>query len=138
MKKLLAVAVAAIAFATIPYLTSVQAEGNLAAPPAETITINITGTEVDNTAINIETGKYYRISLVSDGMEEVAFSAPEFMQDIHIRLLVIQGIEVHMQGLTFRSIEFDQGGTASFNFVAIRPGTYNFTIGDVAGTITVI
>ncbi|MCW5697744.1 MAG: hypothetical protein KIS96_13555 [Bauldia sp.] len=166
MRLLLAAAVAAIAFAMIPYLLSLDAEGdlaaapaeanpaasqaqpsvaasragggNLAAPPAEVLRINITGTEIDTNALNIETGRYYRIELVSDGMAEVAFSAPEFMQDIHVRLLVIQGIEVHLQGLTFRAIEFDQGGTAAFSFVAIRTGTYPFNIGEVRGTITVI
>lgn len=136
MKKLLAAAIAAIAFATIPM--AAQAEGNLAAPPAEVLTINITGTDVDTTELNIETGKYYRIVLVSDGMNEVGFSAPEFIADIHIRLIVIEGIEVHLQGLSFRSIEFDAGGTAAFSFVAIRPGTYTFMIGEVQGTINVI
>ena len=44
----------------------------------------------------------------------------------------------YLQGLTFRSIEFDAGGTAAFSFVAIRPGTYAFHIGEVEGTINVI
>jgi hypothetical protein len=54
----------------------------------------------------------------------------DLLQNSHVRVVTIAGIEVHLQGMVFRAIEFDQAGTASFSFVPIRPGTYAFTVGD--------
>jgi hypothetical protein len=55
---------------------------------------------------------------------------PDLLQNSHLRVLTINGIEVHLQGMVFRAIEFDRPGTASFSFTLIRPGTYKFTVGD--------
>ena len=77
------------------------------------------------------------MSITSDGVEEFMFAAPELMESIHVRLVVINDVEVHLQGQTFRGIEFDGAGEAYFSFVAIVPGEYAFSVGDVAGTFIV-
>ncbi len=128
---------AALALALIP-LTA-HAAGNLAAPPAIDLDLKISGTAptLEPLRFEIETGDYYRLNLTSDGAAEFMFRAEDFLANIHIRLVVISGIELHMQNMLFRGIEFDEGGTASFTFVPIRPGEYEFTVGDVAGTFVV-
>lgn len=136
MKSLLGGATA-LALAAIP--STAHAAGNLAAPPAIDLEIKISGTAptLEPLRFELETGDYYRLNLTSDGAAEFMFRADEFLSNIHIRLLVISGIEVHMQSMVFRGIEFDEGGTASFTFVPIRPGEYEFTVGDVAGVFVV-
>lgn len=128
---------AALILAAMPM--AALAEGNLAAPPAIDLELKIGGTAptLEPTQFEIVTGDYYRLTLTSDGAEEFMFRADDFLSNIHIRLLVISGIEVHMQNMLFRGIEFDEGGSASFTFVAIRPGEYEFTVGEQVGKIIV-
>ena len=129
-----------IALSLVGASTSVQAQGgNLAAPPATNLDLNITGTgpTLSATEFQLQTGKYYRVNLTSDGAGEFMFQSPELLSNAHMRLLVINDIEVHMQSLIFRGIEFDAGGTASFTLVPIRPGNYEFTVGDAKGTFVV-
>jgi hypothetical protein len=76
------------------------------------------------------TGDYYRLIVTSEGDPDWRLELPDLLQNSHLRVVTIGGIEVHLQGLVFRAIEFDQAGTASFAFVPIRPGTYRFTVGD--------
>jgi hypothetical protein len=128
---------AALVLTVLP--PSAQAEGNLAAPPAVDLELKIAGNApaLDPLQFELVTGDYYRLTLTSDGAEEFMFQAEDFLSNIHIRLLVIAGIEVHMQSMVFRGIEFDAGGSAAFTFVPIRPGEYEFTVGDVAGKFIV-
>ena len=77
------------------------------------------------------TGDYYRVSVSSDGGADWRFEASDLLQNSHLRLVTIAGIEVHLQGMVFRAIELDQAGTAQFTFTPIRPGTYPFTVGNV-------
>ena len=53
----------------------------------------------------------------------------ELLLNSHLRVLDVNGIEIHLQSMTFRAIEFDEPGEIWMSFVAIRPGTYPFTIG---------
>ena len=130
-------AVVDAALALVPALA--QAEGNFVAPPSEPLQLDITGNapELSQTTFEIETGVYYRLTITSDGVEEFMFSAPDLLRNTHVRLVVINDIEVHLQGLTFHGIEFDDGGAASVSFVVLRPGEYGFTVGDATGTFIV-
>ena len=137
MRKLGVAAVVAAALAMAPGLA--LAEGNFVAPPSEPLQLDITGNvpELSQTTFEIETGVYYRLTITSDGVEEFMFAAPDLLRNSHIRLVVINDIEVHLQGLTFHGIEFNAGGAASVSFVVLRPGEYGFTVGDAAGTFIV-
>ena len=53
----------------------------------------------------------------------------EFLANVHLRILTINGIEVHLQGMSFRAIELDEKGEASFTFTPIRPGDYPVYVG---------
>lgn len=133
---LIQVAVLVIMFAT--RYVQAQVGGNLAAGPPVELVLNIS-TSSDAPIISVSqfeliTGEYYRLNVTSDGDESWRFEANELLQNSHLRIVTINGIEVHLQSLAFRAIEFDVAGTAQFSFAPIRPGTYIFTVGDTPST----
>ena len=110
-----------------------QVGGNLAALPAVELNLEIT-TAPDGKPIlsqreyQLVTGDYYRMSVKSDGKAVWRFEATDLLQNVHLRIVTIAGVEVQMQSLVFRAIEFDQAGEAKFSFTPIRPGTYDITV----------
>jgi hypothetical protein len=111
-----------------------QPGGNLAAFPPVDLRLSITttpsGPVVSPTEFQLVTGKYYRFIVTSEGDPDWRLELADLLQNSHLRVVTIAGIEVHLQGMVFRAIEFDQAGAASFSLVPIRPGTYRFTVGD--------
>jgi hypothetical protein len=119
-----------------------QVGGNLAAFPPVDVRIDIT-TDKDGkpiltpSEIKLVTGDYYRLTFSSDGQGRDNRGDPlarrielnEFLANIHLRILTISGIEVHLQGMSFRAIELDEKGEASFTFTPIRPGDYPIYVG---------
>jgi hypothetical protein len=87
--------------------------------------------------IKLITGEYYRLTFSSDGQGKDNRGDPlarrielnEFLANIHLRILTISGIEVHLQGMSFRAIELDEKGEASFTFTPVRPGDYPIYVG---------
>jgi hypothetical protein len=79
----------------------------------------------------IETGKYYRLTIRSDGSQELALAGPEFFRNVWINEVVINDIEVRPLGLD--SIEFDAEGEATISFVPIRPGRFELRIPGTTG-----
>lgn len=79
--------------------------------------------------IRLVTGEYYRLNVTSRGDTDWRLEMPDLLQNVHLRIVTIDGIEVHLQSLMFRAIEFDEPGTASFSFTPIRPGRFAFTVG---------
>ena len=112
-----------------------QVGGNLAAGPPLDIHLEIAtgpdGPVLSTTAFDLVTGEYYRLNVTSDGVEPWRLEVDELLRNSHLRLVTINGIEVHLQALAFRAIEFDVAGTAQFSFAPIRPGALEFTVGDV-------
>jgi len=119
-----------------------QAEGNLASIPPIDLRIDITNgpggkPSLSPTELRMVTGDYYRLTLSSDGKGKDERGDPlarrvelnEFLASVHLRILAIDGIEVHLQGMSFRAIELDEKGEASFTFVPIRPGDYRVYVG---------
>lgn len=70
----------------------------------------------------LESGGYYKIDIVCDGSAELALTGSEFFRNIWIDEVVINDLEVRPIGLD--SFEFDDEGTITFKFIAIRPGTF--------------
>lgn len=126
MKKLLGAAVLAAAIAAPTY--GVQAAGNLASQATQ-IQIDMSGREMTMTPneIPLETGKYYRLTVTSDGIEEFMFRAPDLWRNAWINQVTINDIEVHANGSIW-GIEFDAAGEAVITFVPIRPGDYQFFV----------
>lgn len=79
----------------------------------------------------LKSGTYYEIDIVCDGSAELAISGSEFFRNVWIDEVVINDIEVRPLGLD--SLEFDDEGTATIKFVAIRPGRYEVRIPGTTG-----
>ena len=112
-----------------------QVGGNLAAGPPLDIHLEIAtgpdGPMLSSTELDLVTGEYYRLNVTSDGAEPWRLEVDDLLRNSHLRLVTINGIEVHLQALAFRAIEFDVGGTVQFSFTPIRTGSYGFSVGDV-------
>lgn len=79
----------------------------------------------------LESGKYYEIDIVCDGSAELAISGSQFFRNVWIDEVVINDIEIRPLGLD--SLEFDDEGTATIKFIAIRPGQYEIRIPGTTG-----
>lgn len=116
----------------LPAAVGAQVGGNLAAPPP--VDLQLTITTVDDHPVltpsdfELVTGEYYRMNVTADGRADWRLEVDALLENSHLRLLTIAGIEVHLQSMGFRGIEFDTEGTAQFSFVPIRPGTYEFSV----------
>jgi hypothetical protein len=111
-----------------------QVGGNLAALPAVELAMEITtnadgSPKLSQQEYRLVTGDYYRMTVKSDGKTVWRFEATDLLQNVHLRVVTIAGIEVQLQSLVFRAIEFDQAGEAKFSFTPIRPGTYELYVG---------
>jgi len=79
----------------------------------------------------LESGQYYKLDIICDGSGELALSGAEFFRNIWIDEVVINDIEIRPLGLA--SMEFDDEGTATLKFIAIRPGTFVVRIPGTTG-----
>jgi len=80
---------------------------------------------------DLESGKYYKIDIVCDGSGELALGGAEFFRNIWIDEVIINDIEIRPFGLS--SLEFDDEGTATIKFIAIRPGRFVVRIPGTTG-----
>ncbi len=104
------------------------AEGNLAAAPEVLVPLVLNGAEWSMAPVEytLETGKYYRIHITSDGQEEFAWFAPELFRNAWVNQVVVNDLEV--KAADIYSLEFDAAGTFILTFVPIRPGRYDFYV----------
>jgi hypothetical protein len=131
---LAALALGSAVLLAAPPTETARAQGNLARLPATEIPVAITtgagGTPaISPGEIRLATGKYYRFVVTSDGKAVWRLELTELLENSHVRLVTISGIEVQMQSLVFRAIEFDEAGKAAFTLTPIRPGTYSLDVG---------
>lgn len=104
-----------------------EAEGNLAANGTDLkLDINTEALTFSQNSWELETGKYYRIDITSDGSEEVSVAAPELWRNSWINQVVVNDLEITPYGLY--SVEFDDAGTFTIGFVPIRPGEYDIYV----------
>ncbi len=105
-----------------------EAAGNLASRATDIqVVMNGRDLTLSPAEIQLETGKYYRLSVTSDGIDEFRFRAPEFWRNTWISQIVINDIEVHMLGAP-EGVEFDAAGEALIFFVPVRPGDFEFFV----------
>lgn len=108
------------------------AEGNLASRPVDLPDLMLSGDlTMSQTEYQLETGKYYRINISSDGQEEFAWMAPELFRNSWLNQIVVNDLEVKAYGVY--SLEFDAEGTFEMTFVPIRPGRYDFWVDGYEG-----
>lgn len=102
-----------------------QAAGNLASQPT-TLELAINGRDLtfSTNTFELETGKYYRWVITSDGYEEIMIQAPDLFRNSWINQIVINDLEVH--ALAIYGVEFDADGEIIIFFMPLRPGDYEF------------
>jgi hypothetical protein len=104
------------------------AEGNLATRAERLPELEIRGAEgFSVTEYVIETGRFYRWRIVSDGRGEYKLMAPELMRNSWVEQVSIEDKEVKPLGGLY-AVEFDDEGEIDIYFVPIRPGTYEFYV----------
>ena len=114
--------------------------GNLAqyppAPKVLTITTSEEGSPIiEPSVIALDSGKYYRLTVscpdVKGDLSGWRLELPGLLNNAHLRLVSVGDIEIHLQGLSFNAIECDEIGSATISFVPIKPGPYEFYVGNV-------
>lgn len=85
-------------------------------------------------------GQGYRWKISAAGGLEYKFHTDLF-RDVWMNQIVIDDLEVHMNGAP-AWLEYDADGTIQVQFTTVRPGTYTWSVPDLAdkgmkGTITV-
>ena len=114
-------------------LANAQVGGSLMEFPPQELYLEITQDEegrphISQDEFKITTGDLYRLHISSTGFSDWRIEMDELLLNSHLRVLDVDGIEIHLQSMSFRAIEFDEPGNIWMSFVAIRPGNYKFTI----------
>ena len=124
--------VALAAAALVPGTASAQAAGLLAGGAEKLEPLTLSAVEpLAKGPYTLKSGGYYSIDIVGDGSAELTLAGPEFFRNVWIDEVVINDLEVRPLGLD--SVEFDDEGTMSIRFIAIRPGTYEIAIPGTSG-----
>ena len=126
--KSLVIGIVSIFCVTVLLIHEATAEGNLArrAERLEVLEINAAkGFSIKNYLL--ETGKYYRWRIISDGRYEYSFVFPKLSRNAWIGQVVIEDKEVKPFGGIY-SLEFDDEGEIDVYFLPIRPGKYEYYV----------
>ena len=117
-----------------------QSLGNLAQYPPTPKQLIITtskdgGPVIEPSTIELDSGNYYRLTVscpdVTGDLSGWRLEMPRLLNNAHLRLVSVGDMEIHLQGLSFNAIECDEIGTATISFDPIKPGTYEFYVGNV-------
>ena len=126
--KSIGVAIISIFCVTVLLIHEASGKGNLArrAERLEELKINAEkGFSIKKYLL--ETGKYYRWRIISDGRDEYSFVFPKLSRNVWIGQVVIDKKEVKPFGGIY-SLEFDEEGEIDVYFLPIRPGKYDFYV----------
>ena len=126
--KSIGVAIISIFCVTVLLIHEASGKGNLArrAERLEELKINAEkGFSIKKYLL--ETGKYYRWRIISDGRDEYSFVFPKLSRNVWIGQIVIEEREVKPFGGIY-SLEFDEEGEIDVYFLPIRPGKYDFYV----------
>ena len=119
---------------------SAQSLGNLAQYPPTPTQLTITSSDggypiIEPTVIELDSGNYYRLTVscpdVKGDLSGWRLEMPRLLNNAHLRLVSVGDMEIHLQGLSFNAIECDEMGSATISFVPIKPGSYEFYVGNV-------
>ena len=115
--------IGAVGFAVLA-ASGAQAAGNIASKPTELeIKVDTVNLKFSQTKFDRETGKYYKLTLSSDGEEELDLKAPDLWENSYINQLEINDVDVFVTNAFH--IGFDSEGEATVFFVPLRPGNYH-------------
>jgi len=119
------------ALTLITALTSLQATAaGYLASRAEKLPNLVFGTDdagyqVSQKSYTLETGKSYRLKIISTGRKEYAVRAPQFFKFVWLRKVEAGGMEIKASAL--HELEFEEEGEAVIFFVPIKPGSYQIS-----------
>jgi hypothetical protein len=114
--------------ASVSVVPEATAEGNLTRRAERLDELKIDGGKgFSKKSYQLETGKYYRWRVISDGRDEYKFRFPELSRNAWIDQIVIEDKEVKLLGGVY-ALEFDAEGVIDVYFVPIRPGTYEYFV----------
>jgi hypothetical protein len=121
------VALIVLALSVLVHLPqNAAAKGDLAVKPTKlpdlVLGTDDTGFGMSQKEYSLETGKAYRLKIVSTGKKEYAMVAPELFSVIWVRK--VEAGEVEIKAGALYELEFEKAATAELFFVPIRPGTY--------------
>jgi hypothetical protein len=111
-----------LAFLFTPLVVEAQVGGSLVEFTPLDISLEISETAdgkpvISMDSIELITGEYYRLNVTSSGETDWRLEMPDLLQNSHLRVVTVNdGIEVHLQSLVFRAIEFDEPGKISLSF----------------------
>ena len=111
-------------------ISGAQAAGNLAAKPTQLKLATDTGKlTFSQNKFELETGKYYELTVSSDGQDEIILKSPDLWQNSWIDYAEIKtpssDVDLYDLGPSLQ-IGFDDAGEANIFFVPLRPGNYQF------------
>ncbi len=72
----------------------------------------------------LETGKAYKLAIISNGQKEYAMVAPDFFASIYLRKVEAGGMEIKAVSLT--ELEFEDAAEAEIYFVPVKAGEFEF------------
>tara|TARA_B100000965_G_scaffold291901_1_gene249705 strand:+ start:589 stop:999 length:411 start_codon:yes stop_codon:yes gene_type:complete len=103
------------------------AEGNLASQPTK-LELQIKGDlSMSAYSFELETGKFYKWIIESDGIEEMMLQAPDIFRNVWVSQIVIDEREIHGVNSLY-GIEFDDEGDVAIFLVPIRPGKFEYYV----------
>lgn len=107
---------------------SAMAKGDLTTRPTKLPDL-VLGTEDNRYELSqkeyqLETGKAYKLKIVSSGQTEYALQAPDFFASIFLRKLEAGDMEIKTMSVT--ELEFEQEAEAEIYFVPVKPGSFEF------------
>jgi hypothetical protein len=127
---------------SVPQATSVSEQVTRASKDVPELVL---GSASDSFAVNqkdfqLIAGQGYRWKITSAAGMEYKF-ATDLFRNVWMNQIVIDALEVHMNGAP-AWLEFDAEGTIQVQFTTIRPGSYTWSVRDLAdkgmkGTITI-
>ncbi|PPR51365.1 MAG: hypothetical protein CFH20_00680, partial [Alphaproteobacteria bacterium MarineAlpha5_Bin10] len=116
-----------IFFMFAAHISPIYAEGNLATQTT-TLELDIKGDlTLSPKEFNLETGKYYKWIIRSDGIEEMMVQAPDIFRNVWVSQIVINDLEIHGSGGIY-GIEFDDEGEVAIFLVPIRTGKFEYYV----------
>ena len=119
------------AIALILPAAGASAEGDLAVK-AKMLKLTLGSEESDyamsSKEFQLETGQAYRLKITSSGFKEYAFVAPEFFENIWVRKLEVENVEIRTPVVDELSFEEYEKSEAELFFVPIRTGVYEFSL----------
>lgn len=116
------------ALMTLP--VSAQAQGDLTRRPEKLPDLVMGNDDSDyylsQKSYELETGKAYKLAIISNGQKEYALQAPEFFSSIFLRKVEAGGMEIKAVSLT--ELEFEDAAEAEIYFVPVKPGKFEFVM----------